>query len=232
MTFGQIKTAIETNLLESYKNQNDFKKTLREFKHNVLKDKNLSKIYSVYEQLSTPKSLNESDAQEFLSEGLNLINKILPNLKLPKNYLSENRNNYEDIDTLVYTTKHNLSERVEAKKSILKVLMSEPQKVQESIKIPINSMVKIANQTLETYIQNMDESTKKLFLDVVKSDNVQLKEQFESLKENTLTKLNSILESETESEIKSKLNETIQKIKGEEFSQMNYVKLVSLENNL
>lgn len=232
MTFGQIKTTIETNLLESYKNQNDFKKTLREFKHNVLKDKNLSKIYSVYEQLSTPKSLNESDAQEFLSEGLNLINKILPNLKLPKNYLSENRNNYEDIDTLVYTTKHNLSERVEAKKSILKVLMSEPQKVQESIKIPINSMVKIANQTLETYIQNMDESTKKLFLDVVKSDNVQLKEQFESLKENTLTKLNSILESETESEIKSKLNETIQKIKGEEFSQMNYVKLVSLENNL
>ena len=33
MTFGTIKSLIEKNLLESYKNEMEFKKTLREFIH-------------------------------------------------------------------------------------------------------------------------------------------------------------------------------------------------------
>ena len=35
MTFGQIKSAIEKSLVESYKNQSNFKKTLREFKKTI-----------------------------------------------------------------------------------------------------------------------------------------------------------------------------------------------------
>ena len=42
MTFGQIKSIIEKNLLESYKNEKDFKKSLKEFKHNVLNNKTMS----------------------------------------------------------------------------------------------------------------------------------------------------------------------------------------------
>ena len=45
MTFGKVKTIIENNLIDSYKNEKEFKKSLREFKHNVLENKNLSKIY-------------------------------------------------------------------------------------------------------------------------------------------------------------------------------------------
>lgn len=232
MTFGQIKTAIERNLLESYKDQNEFKKTLREFKYNVLRDNKLSKIYSIYEQLSTPQSLSDSDANEVLNEGLNLISKLLPKIKLPKNYLSETTNNYEDIDTLVYTSNSNLVERVKCKKNIIEILKSEPQKLKESVKLPINSMVKIANQTLENYIQNMDESSRKIFLEIIKSDNDKLKENFNTLKENTLNKLNVLLESENENEVKSVLTETIEKIKTDEFNQLNYVRLISLEKNL
>lgn len=231
MTFGQIKTAIEKNLLESYKDQNEFKKSLREFKHNVLRDNKLSKLYSIYEQLSTPQSLSESDANEVLNEGLSLISKLLPKVKLPQN-LSETKNEYQDIDTLVYTSNSNLVERVECKKNIIKVLKSQPQKLKESVKLPINSMVKIANQTLDNYIQNMDESSRKIFIEIIKSDNEKLKENFDTLKENTLNKLNVLLESENETEMKSVLSETIQKIKSDEFTQMNYVKLISLEKSL
>lgn len=232
MTFGQIKTAIEKNLLESYKNQNDFKKSLREFKHNVLDSRNISKIYSIYEQLSTPQSLSESDANDVLNEGLNLINKILPSVRLPKKGMNEVENQYQNIDTLVYTKNLNLKERVGARKNIVKVLMSEPKKIQESIKIPVGSMVKIANQTLENYIQNMDENSKKIFMDVIKSDSNNLEKEFYSLKENTVTKLTNILNDENDTEIKSKINETIEKIKKEEFNQINYVRLISLENSL
>ena len=72
MTFGQIKSILEKNLLESYSNPSSFKKTLKEFKHNVLNNKNFSKLYSLYDELTTPKGLTESDAKEYLEEGLSL----------------------------------------------------------------------------------------------------------------------------------------------------------------
>jgi len=48
MTFGEIKSIIEKNLLESYSNPANFKKTLREFKHNILENKAYSKLYSFW----------------------------------------------------------------------------------------------------------------------------------------------------------------------------------------
>ena len=74
--------------------------------------------------------------------------------------------------------------------------------------------------------------SKKIFVDVVKSDSEKLKEEFSTMKESTLEKLTSLLNEESEDTIKSKLTETIEKIKTDEFSQLNYVKLVSLVKNL
>jgi tRNA/tmRNA/rRNA uracil-C5-methylase (TrmA/RlmC/RlmD family) len=201
-------------------------------KENVLKNKNLSKLYSVYDQLSTPQSLTQSDAELFLNEGLSLINKILPEIKMPKSIESPDNNLYSDIDNLVYSNKLNLKERVESKKNILKVLTSESKKSEETVKIPVSSMVKIANQTLENYINEMDTESKKLFIDVIKGDKEKIKEQYTNLKENTLTKLNTLLSDQKEEELKTKIFETIQKLEKEEFNQINYVKLISLENGL
>ena len=81
MTFGQVKSIIETSLIESYKNESDFKKSLKEFKHNVLSNKTMSKVYSLYDQLTTPQGLSESDAKDFLDEGINIIQKLLKDIK-------------------------------------------------------------------------------------------------------------------------------------------------------
>jgi hypothetical protein len=152
MTFGQIKSLIEKNLLESYKNEADFKKSLREFKHNVLNNKSISKVYNLYDQLSTPQGLTESEAKEFLEEGVNLLQRILPSIKMPKSLEEEVNNNYSDIDTLVYTKKIGISERIKAKKNIIETLKGNKNSIKESINIPVTSMVKIANQTLRNYI--------------------------------------------------------------------------------
>ena len=103
MTFGQIKSIIENNLLESYKNESDFKRSLKEFKHNVLSDKIMSKLYDLYGQLSSPQGLNESDAKDFLQEGVLLIQRLLTTVKLPKTVVENTLNKYSDIDTLIYT---------------------------------------------------------------------------------------------------------------------------------
>jgi hypothetical protein len=231
MTFGTIKSIIEKNLLESYKNEKEFKKSLREFKQNVLNDKSISKAYSLYDQLSTPQGLSESDAKEFLEEGLNLLGKILPSIKLPKT-LEENINNkYSDIDVLV-SGKLNLHERIQAKKNIISLLTSESSSIKESINIPIKSMVNIANQTLRTYIDNLDESSKKEFFQLISEDSKSLETKFETLREGTITKLQTILENEKEFELKTKISETIDRLKSEKFDQVNFLKLKKLEESI
>ena len=232
MTFGKIKSIIENNLLESYKDEKEFKKSLKEFKHNVLNNKTMSKLYSLYDQLSTPQGLNESDAKDFLEEGIHLIQKLLPSIKLPRT-LSENiQNRYSDIDALVYTNKLNLLERVNSKKNITSVLTSTNNVVKESINIPLKSMVSIANQTLNKYIENLDESSKKEFLQLISEDSKSLECKFETIRESAISKLNVILEKEEEFELKTKLSETIDRLKSEKFDQLNFLKLKNLEESI
>lgn len=232
MTFGNLKSIIEKNLLESYNDEKDFKKSLREFKHNVLNNKSMSKAYALYDQLSTPQGLSEQDAKEFLEEGINLLHKILPTIKLPKSLSESVKNNYENLDTLIYTTKLDLIERLTIKKQIISVLKEDKKVVKESINIPIKSMVSIANQTLRGYIDNLDETSKKEFFQLISEDTKTLEGKFEILRENTINKLKVILEKEQEFEIKTKISETIDRLGNEKFDQMNFLKLKSLEESI
>ena len=170
MTFGIIKSLIEKNLLESYKNEMEFKKTLREFKHNVLNNKDMSKAYAIYDQLSSPQGLTEQDAKDFIEEGISLLNKILPSIKLPITLSEKTENKYSEIDMLVYSKGVNLTERLNAKKSILKVISLTKEAIKENINIPISSMVSIANQTVNNYILSLDENSKKEFFQIVSED--------------------------------------------------------------
>jgi uncharacterized protein (UPF0210 family) len=192
----------------------------------------MSKLYSLYDQLSTPQGLNESDAKDFLEEGIHLIQKLLPSIKLPRT-LSENiQNRYSDIDALVYTNKLNLLERVNSKKNITSVLTSTNNVVKESINIPLKSMVSIANQTLNKYVENLDESSKKEFLQLISEDSKSLEDKFETIRESAISKLNVILEKEEEFELKTKLSETIDRLKNEKFDQLNFLKLKNLEESI
>ena len=56
--------------------------------------------------------------------------------------------------------------------------------------------------------------------------------KFETLRESTIVKLNSILEKEEEFEMKTKISETIERIKNEKFDQLNFLKLKNLESSI
>lgn len=234
MTFGEIKTIIENQLIESYKNEKEFKKSLKEFKEDVLNNKNIAKLYSLYNDLSTPQGLSEQDAYEYLKEGVDLIQKLLPKVNLPKGIIKEHKNDYKSIDGLVYLDGKNieLKERIENKKEIVKILTQPKKQLQESVKIPISSMVKIANQSLNSYLENLDESTKKEFFNIINEDTKSLKIKFESLKKDAEIKLNDLIEKENDSNVKSKITETVERIKNEKFDQVSYFKLKQLVESL
>jgi hypothetical protein len=232
MTFGEVKSIIEESLIESYKDQKNFKKVMNEFHQNVLTNKSISKLYSLYDDLTSEKGMSESDAKEYLEEGVKLIQTILGSSKLPKFSSKTINNKYSDLDNIVYTKTLNISERIKSKKTLVETLKKSPNKVNESINIPLKSMVSVANQTLKSYIDTMDENTKKDFLKVVTGNPKELETEFTTIKESAITKLQTILESESEFELKTKISETIDKIKGEEFNQMNYVRISSLEKSI
>lgn len=231
MTFGEVKSIIEKNIYESYKNETEFKKMLREFKHYVLNDKKMSKLYSLYDQLSSPQGLSESQAKEFLNEGIELIQKNLNGLKLP---ITDGKleNQYKDIDLLVYSNKTDIKERLESKKQIISKLMSENKSYVSEVNLPLDSMVKVANQTLNSYLSNLDEKTQKEFLNLISEDTNKLESEYISLKEGTITKLSRMLSAERDIETRNKIEETISKIENETFDFLNLFRLKNLSQSL
>lgn len=234
MTFGIIKTIIEDTILESYKDEKSFKRAINEFRQNVLNNKNLSKVYALYDELSKPQGLSESDAKEFVQEGITLIQKLLENIKLPKVMReSQVENKYSLIDELVYSpSKIDLLKRVNAKKEIYKTLQESVQPKTSNVALPISSMVKIANQTIHNYLENIDENTRKEFLELVKEDTKTLEVKFSEMKSIVLEKLNPLFISENDESVKEKLKETIQRIEKENFDQLNFIKLKKLKESL
>ena len=88
------------------------------------------------------------------------------------------------------------------------------------------------NPKINNYLENLDESTKKEFLSLMNEDTSVLKEKFETLRETTINKLGVILENEKEFEMKTKLSETIDRLKVENFNQLNFLKLKNLEESI
>ena len=203
MTFGQIKSAIEKSLVESYKNQSDFKKTLREFKHNILENKSFSKLYSIYDDLYKPQGLSKEDAELFLNEGVEIIRHLVDKTQLP-NGVGISENVYSDLDNLVYFKNVNLSERVQSKKRIIETLMKTKTNVNETVKIPLKSMVNIANKTVQSYLETLDESTKVEVFHLMATSKDDLEKEFQTIKESTIEKLVVISEKESEKDMKTK----------------------------
>jgi molybdopterin converting factor small subunit len=125
-----------------------------------------------------------------------------------------------------------LLERVNAKKNILKVITSKKESIKENINIPISSMVAVANQTVNNYILNLDENSKKEFFQIVSEDIKTLETKFETLRESTISKLTNLQNNEDSQDMKTKISETIDKIKSEKFDQLNFLKLKNLEESI
>jgi hypothetical protein len=232
MTIGKLKTYFEKKFVETYQNEKEFKKVLKEFNEKVLKNKSVSRIYNLYDELTTPQGLKESESLDYINEGLRIINNEIRKQKLPSLSKEINENFYEEIDMLIYNNNLALSEIVKLKKEVSKVLSTKKPQIKESIKIPVSSMVKIANQTLKNFIETLDENSKKELFDVLKEDKKSLEILFNETKENAVSKLLSLKENEKDNTTITRIEETINKIKTEEFSQLNYFKIKKLNETI
>jgi hypothetical protein len=238
MKFGKLKSKIENKLVESYKN-GTIKNDMSKFNSLVLKNKNVSKLFYLYDELTSNRGLNESIANEYINQSItfyeNTINKIKPiDLKGLNSWLegTEYNNEYDVVDDLFSTGVTKLEEKITSKKTILETITKTPKENKDVVAIPLKTMVDIANKTINNYVSDLTESDQKKLKSILSLNEDELKEKYDTLKESIISKLEKIQESEQDNEVGERINETITKVNSESFDKLNYLKLQELNNNL
>jgi hypothetical protein len=122
---------------------------------------------------------------------------------------------------------------VRSKSVIVETLKKNPiNSDKEVINLPLSSMVKVANNTIEGFISELNESEKKELNSLLKEDEVKLNENFNFLKEEAIVKLVVILEQESDENVKNTISETIDNIKIKKFDRLEYFRLKNLVDNI
>jgi rubrerythrin len=239
MKFGVLKSKIEKCLIESY-NKNTLKDNIFIFNELVKNNKNISKIYYLYDELSSNKGLSESVANDFINGAItiyeNALNKInkkdIQEISLWLNNVNT-KNEYEKIDNLFSSNVVMLESKIQSRKLVVECLKSnKPFSNNKVISLPLESMVKVANDTITNYLSNVSESEKKEIISLLKEDNDKLEIKFDFIKENTIKRLENILSSDSDPDTVGAIKETIEKVKNESFDKISYIKLKNLNESL
>lgn len=237
MTIGQIKSAIEKKLLESYTN-NTFSNEIKIFKKLVLENKNMGKLFYLYDELNSKKGLNESVVDTYINECItlfeNTINKINPDEFIPlKNWVRNTKtdNLYENIDNLFSYDVTKIDMKIQSRKLVSEHLKKQSDVSKEVINIPLSSSLNIANKVLSQHIEDLSESEKKELIGIITTSDNELKDKFNILKENTISKL-LVLKESSDDETSSKIEDTIEKIRFESFDKLNYYRMKVLLESL
>jgi len=241
MKIGVLKSRVEKLLSESY-GKGTFKEEIKNFNRNVLSNKNISKLFFLYDELSTNKGYDQKLAEDFVFESITMFENIISKTdkrdleKLKKWVISVNSHNqYTDIDNLFYNSGDvlHLENKVRSKKVIVEGLKKTPiNENKETILLPLSSMVKVANKTIDDFISNLNESEKKELNSLLKEDELVLVERFQNLKDEAVVKLIVVLEGEPTESVRDTINETIDNIKSKKFDRLEYFKLKNLVDNL
>ncbi len=240
-SFGQLKSSVETLLTESFIKKS-LNKELKNFKKLVLENKNITKLFFLYDELNSKKGLKKNIVDDYINECIkiyeNTINKISPKeLTKLQLWVESNKinseNKFSQIDNLLSSNILTLESKIESRNVIKENLQkTEVKQSKEIINLPISTMVQMANKTIENHIEGLNESEKKELIQLLSQDDKTLNEEFNKLQESVISKLNTLKESTEDNSIKNKIEETLSKVSQEKYDKLNFFKLKNLSENL
>lgn len=241
--FGILKEKILIHLTESYTNKNkDSIKTVL----NKIKDKNFKELYLFYENFETKEISDESIIDQYITESEKQLKEKIVQIKdlqeelesLLKDVEVVNENSvYSLLDSLTENTNlNNLEEKIETKTKIKKHLLSTKEKLNENSPNFINNenllLTKLTHDFNNKYSDFLSEDEKKTFCDIVNMNETELNDNFNTLVETTVEKLNTLKTGEPDIDVK--IEETKEKILNENFkpNKVNYLTILDLNNSL
>jgi hypothetical protein len=241
-TFGTTKTKIEKASISLY-GKPEFKSFMKQFKSMVLENKDLSELYYIYDDLSSKKGLNESIAEGYVNESIEYSQILVENNQKYLNKLSnwinsiilEHSNDYTDIDNTIYKKSiKDLSTVLESKTKIRSRLISEEinSKLEESVNLPISTMIKVADENIKMELKNISESERKIIQELSSMSEDEVKLEMDNLKENVISNLKSSLNESKNSDLTATIENTIKKIVDSPYDRYNLYKLRNLNKGL
>lgn len=241
-TFGTIKTKIEAASAEVY-NTPKFKPFMKELKHHILENKDMSEIYYIYDDLTSKKGLSNDIAEDYVNESVEYLQILIESNedvidridRWVSKYTKTNTNSYKDVDTTVYENSiKSLKFVLESKNNIKSTITSSPKTntVTEAINLPMSSIIKIATNTFNKKYENIDESDKEKLKDLISLSPNEIKEKIETLKESVNLKLEKTLTESADDELKNTLSKTLEKINNSKPDLYNLYKLQELNDGL
>ena len=243
-TFGEIKTKIDETFINLY-DKDEFKFFSNQFKKIVLENKDIAELYYIYNDLTENKGISVDLVNDYINESVEYSqilvennNKELSRINSWINSIDlhgDVKNIYETIDNVIYNNSiKNLENILESKKQISKTL-STPKKevtIKESINLPLETMLKVANSKLNDEITNLSESEKNDIKEIVSLSKTELENRMENLKECIIENLKVKINESTESDLKNTIEKTVTKIQNSPVDFYNYYKLRQLQEGL
>lgn len=240
-SFGEIKTSVERSLVKNYGTKT-FNSLMKEFKKNILDDKQISEMYFLYDALSKPSSLDKEFVVEYVNESTNVLKDLIQKNteKLEKlsiwveQMIQINDNEYTNIDTIIYNKSvKDLDKVIESKNTIKNILISEKKElVKESVNIPLSSMMKIASNVFNEKYENISEQEKKELKNLFSLTKEETKQQIIELTEEVVGKLQHKINEEEDSEVKVMIETTITKVRESKQDLVSLYKLKQLFSGL
>ena len=240
-TFGTIKTKIEKASIGLY-GKPEFKTYMSQLKTMVLENKDLSELYYIYDDLSKKKGLSNDIATDYINESIEYSQILIENnersLKNVDEWISsivkKSVNNYKDIDVTIYNKSiKNLETVLESKKRIINTIISEDKvKIKESINLPLNTMLRVANDRLNKELSNINETERKELIELSSLSDKSIKLEIDTLKENVISNLKTSLNESKENDLKDTIENTIKKISESKYDKYNLYQLRKLNQGL
>jgi hypothetical protein len=240
-TFGTIKTKIENASVELY-GKPEFKKYIAQLKSMVLENKDLAELYYIYDDLSQKKGLSKDIATDYINESIEYSQILIENNeqtlmnvdKWVSSIVKESENNYRDLDITIYNKSiKNLETVLESKKRIINTIISEEKiEIKESINLPLNTMLKVANERLNKELSNINEEEKRELIELSSLTESEIKTELDTLKENVISNLKVSLNESKENDLKETIENTIKKISESKYDKYNLYKLRKLNKGL
>jgi len=210
-----------------------------------LENKDIAELYYIYNDLTENKGISVDLVNDYINESVEYSqilvennNKELSRINSWINSIDlhgDVKNIYETIDNVIYNNSiKNLENILESKKQISKTL-STPKKevtIKESINLPLETMLKVANSKLNDEITNLSESEKNDIKEIVSLSKTELENRMENLKECIIENLKVKINESTESDLKNTIEKTVTKIQNSPVDFYNYYKLRQLQEGL
>jgi len=241
--FGTVKTKILNKLTESYKK--DDKSEMKDILKTIKENKEFKEMYLFYEEIEN-KYIEDNETAKFFVEGVeSMINqqkngllefcqsldKKLGDVEVTKNEL------YESLDQLmIKDTLSNIENKIKAKKYLYNYLTKKKDNKE------INKEVYTVNENLLTsvltnnfnvlYGNTLNEEQQTTLKNILSLSQDDLLTKTEELKENILSKVDTLLIESNDLELKNKLDSVKKEVSEMSPSKYNYYRLSELKNGL